>query len=333
MFINLQAIPRTVYGNNKFELFSRIDWFFTSIFMIKDLVAVVSTALLLSCSFIAMAKAQIPGLSMSIPADFKVSHEANTIRLLNSRTFCSLTLEERLRDEPESALNSSGERQSDPELADADRHSKLSREVQRKVTEEDGLTFVTWYKSIDFKVSRISVQAVCPAWSAQDAEAAILATLNTVEINRTPDQVLFALLPFSVTVPAAFTGRQRFKNSVLLEKSTSNTETPIQVVLSSLYRRQQKEGLRELSRLLLSNQSSLDQITILRESGIILDGNSGHQILAAATSQGSTVHIMQISLDKGDGTLLLASASAERSVNTSELDNALSELLKDLRWR
>ena len=99
------------------------------------------------------------------------------------------------------------------------------------------------------------------------------------------------------------------------------------------YRRKQKEGLRELSRLLLSNQSSLDQITILRESGIILGGNSGHQILAAATSKDSAVHIMQISLDKGDGTLLLASASSERSVNTSELDNALSELLTDLRWR
>ena len=270
---------------------------------------------------------------MAVPAGYDVVYVPDSVKLSNSRTYCSLTLQERLQPKPERMSDPPDDEHAVDEVTDATPNNVISQRVKRTVTEEDGLTFVTWFKLINLQVSNISIRAVCPSWSARDAEAAILAALNTVEINRAPDRVIFALLPFSVTVPSAFTGKQRFKNSVLLEKSTSNTETPIQVVLSSLYRRQQTEGLRELSRLLLSNQSSLDQITILRESGIILDGNSGHQILAAATSQGSTMHIMQISLDKGDGTLLLASASAERSVNTSELDNALSELLKDLRWR
>ena len=282
------------------------------------------------------------GLYLEIPQNFERITTQN-LTFLDTSSFCSISASEQLWPSGSDAKNNSSkaEAQAPSDTGKTPSQTKPAGQpvspppsdngnVKKAAFVKDGAEFVTWSRQLVTSLGAVTLTARCPAWSASGAEARVVAALTTAKLDRSKLEDVFSSLPFYATLPNGWGLKARFANSIVLQQAgIGGTRT---MTVSSLKIKQPNVSLAELSRKLLTGQSSLSDISVQGEQMLAINSRMAYGIRAQVISKGQNLHFRQIVMDIGDS-FAVATVSAPAGDSDVMLAENLRTLLTSLRSR
>jgi hypothetical protein len=282
------------------------------------------------------------GLYLELPQNFE-RVATQDVTFLDTSSFCSLSVSEQLwpsgteikksstntetqvpadTGKGPSQTRASGQPMTPPLLENAG--------VKKAAFVKDEAEFVTWSRQLITSLGAVTLTARCPAWSALSVEARIMAALTTAELDRSSIDDVFSSLPFIANLPDGWGLAARFANSIVVQQAgIGGTRT---MTVSSLKMSQPNVSISELSRTLLTGQSSLSGITIEGEKMLSISSYIAYGIRAKVISKGQTLQFRQIVMDLDDY-FAVATVSAPAGDADAMLAEDLRLLVTSLRSR